>query len=91
MINNNVGINIVHITTKANEIADRISRAKTETDILPNFEKLVQDFPRLTSCRHFHPSPELVSSIIAIMLQKKSFDPLAAKDSILADLGKSTI
>ena len=55
MINNNVGINIVHITTKANEIADRISCAKTETDILPNFEKLVQDFSTVDILSSFSP------------------------------------
>ena len=91
MINNHVGINIGHVTTKDNVIADRISRIKKETNTLPDFEKLTQDFPQLTSCRRFHPSAELVSAITAILLQEKSFDPLEARDSILEKLGQNTI
>ena len=91
MINNHVGINIGHVTTKDNVIADRISRIKKETNTLPDFEKLTQDFPQLTSCRRFHPSAELVSAITAILLQEKSFNPLEARDSILEKLGQNTI
>ena len=90
MINNHVGINIDHVTTTQNEIADRISRIKHETNALPEFHKLLQDFPQLKSCRRFHPSPELVSSITAVLLREKSFDPLAAANKILDGLGKST-
>lgn len=50
MMNNNVGLNVDHVTTKKNVIADRISRIKKETNVLPDFEKLTQDFPQLTSC-----------------------------------------
>ncbi len=89
MINNRVGINIAHVTTKDNEIADRISRIKLETNIMPKFSDLMQDFPQLKSCRRFRPSQELVSSITAILLQEKSFDPLRAREKILADLGRS--
>jgi hypothetical protein len=91
MINNHVGIHVDHITTKDNEIADRISRIDHETNSNKYFASITQDFPQLKSCRRFHPSPELVSSIMEVLLRKKSFDPLAARDSILSNLGKSTI
>ena len=89
MINNHVGINVDHVTTKQNEIADRISRIKRETDTLPQFRQLLQDFPQLKSCRRFHPNPELVSSITAVLLREKSFDPLEVASKILNDLGKN--
>ena len=44
MINNHVGINIGHVTTKDNVIADRISRIKKETNTLPDFEKLLTTY-----------------------------------------------
>ena len=43
----------------------------------------MQDIPQLKSYRQFHPSPDLVSSIAAILLQEKSFDPLLAMEKIL--------
>ena len=90
MINSPVGLDVAHITTDENVIADRISRIKRETDIISNISLLQQDFPQLTSCRRFHPSAELSSAIIAILLQEKSFDPLVARNRVLETLGKST-
>ena len=91
MINSPVGLYIDHVTTKDNKIADRISRIKSETDVSSYYKSLVQDFPQLASCRRFHPSAELTSSIIALLLRKKSQDPLEVRGRILADLGRSTI
>ena len=91
MINSPVGLDVAHITTDENVIADRISRFKRETDILSNISLLKQEFPQLISCRRFHPSAELSSAIIAILLQEKSFDPLVARNRVLETLGKSTI
>lgn len=91
MMDNHVGIHVDHITTKDNEIADRISRIDHETNSNTYFASIVQDFPQLKSCRRFHPSPELVSSVMEVLLRKKSFDPLAARDNILSNLGRSTI
>ena len=91
MINSPAGLYIDHVTTKDNEIADRISRIKSETDVSSYYKSLVQDFPQLASCRRFHTSAELTSSIIALLLRKKSQDPLEVRGRILADLGRSTI
>ena len=81
--------NIDHVTTKANVIADRISRIKKEANLLPEFTTLLQEFPQLTSCQRFHPSAELVSSVTAVLLQEKSFDPLAVAGDILNRLGNN--
>lgn len=91
MLNNRVGINIAHVTTKDNVIADRISRIKKESNFIPHFDQLQQEFPQLTSCRRFHPSAELVSCIMDILLSKKQFDPLEARNKVLATLGQNTI
>ena len=40
----------------------------------------MQDILQLKSYRQFHPSPDLVSSIAAILLQEKLFDPLLAME-----------
>ena len=90
MINNPVGISVAHVTTKKNVIADRISRVKKETNVIPSFHTLMQDFPQLKSCHRFHPSAELVSLVTAALLDKSSIDPLEASRRILSDLGKIT-
>ena len=90
MINNDVGINAAHIDTKRNEIADRISRIKRESNAIPEFQHLMQDFPQLRSCSRFHPSAELVSLVMDALLQERSIDPLEASRRVLAGLGKIT-
>lgn len=90
MINNPVGISTGRVSTKANIIADRISRVKKETNILPSFHSLMQDFPQLKSCCRFHPSAELVSLVTGMLLQKSSVDPLEASRRLLAGLGRIT-
>ena len=89
MINNPVGISVAHITTKHNVIADRISRIKRKTNTIPEFSSLLQDFPQLKSCKRFHPSNELISLIMDILLQKNIIDPLAASRQLLSDLDKT--
>jgi hypothetical protein len=91
MINNPVGISVAHITTKHNVIADRISRIKRETNTIPEFSSLLQDFPQLKSCKRFHPSNELISLIMDVLLQKNIIDPLAASRQLLSDLDKTFI
>ena len=90
MINNPVGINVDHVTSKDNEIADRISRVKKETNVIPLFHTLMQDFPQLKSCHCFHPSAELVLLVTAALLDKSSIDPLDASRQILSNLDKIT-
>jgi hypothetical protein len=90
MINNPVGINVDHVTTKDNVVADRISRIKQYTDTIPDFQSLLQDFPQLSSCNRFHPSAELISLVMDVLLQRNSVDPLQASRQLLADLGRTT-
>lgn len=88
MINNPVGINVAHITSKDNEIADRISRITCESDVLTNINILKQEFPELDSCPRFVPSAELVSLVLDTLLQKKSVDPLEVSRRILSQPGR---
>lgn len=90
MMNSNVGLSTSHVTTKDNIIADRISRVKRETDIIPSFDALAKDFRVLSYLDRFHPPQELVSAIIATLLRRKSFDVLAHAEKALGKLDKST-
>ena len=47
MIDNPVGTDVDHVTSEENEISDRISRIKSETDTLLGIDSLMQDFPAL--------------------------------------------
>jgi hypothetical protein len=90
MINNPVGLDTDHVDTKTNEIADRISRFKRETDTFLGFDKLMQEFPQLKSCRRFHPSKELISCVLDALLSKKLEDPLQVSAQVLRNPGKVT-
>ena len=53
-----------HVAGIENTIADKISRSSLhESHTCPNFRSLEQEFPILSSCRRYHPSRELLSSI----------------------------
>jgi hypothetical protein len=90
MINNPVGINVGHVTSKDNEIADRISRFKNSNDATSGFPTLAQDFPQLKHCCRFHPSAELISFILDALLLKKCRDPLLIAQQLLACPGNVT-
>lgn len=64
MINNPVGLNSRYLEGDLNDIADAISRV-FKSDNLFDFNKLMQDYPQLRSCRRFHPSKELLSKLYA--------------------------
>lgn len=88
MINNPVGLDSGHVDTKTNVIADRISRWKTQTDTLLGFDKLIQEYPQLQSCRRFHPSKYLISLITEALLSEKLKDPLSVSQELLRDPGR---
>ena len=90
MINNPVGINVAHVTSKDNEIADRISRIISETMLLTEMQKIYKNYPRLRSCQRFIPSAELTSLILDTLSEKKFVDPLPRSRRILAAPGKIT-
>ena len=91
LINNPVGINVQHVTSEDNEIADRISRIASESVLLTEMEKIYQDHPSLTYCQRFHPSAELKSLILDTLLTKSFIDPLPISRRVLASPGKITI
>jgi len=88
MINNNVGFHTGHITTKANVIADLLSRITCEANISHEFNSILQEFPELGGCKRFHPSASLISHIMDAISQMKYIDPLAVNSSILTNPGQ---
>ena len=90
MINNPLGINVAHVTSKDNVVADRISRILTEANLLSDMQPLFQDYPALQSCQRFRPSAELTSLISDTLLHKQFVDPLLASRTILAAPGRTT-
>ena len=74
MINNPMGLNAAHVAGVENILADRISRIHT-SNTNPEFDKLMQEFPTLQSCRRYHPSPKLVSQISQALLSGLAVDP----------------
>lgn len=90
MINNPVGQSIGHVSSEENKIADRLSRAKSESHLQHDLPSLFQDYPELRSCLRFHPSPELLSSIMDALLFESYIDPLEASRRILNNPGRTT-
>jgi hypothetical protein len=90
MLNNDVGILTAYINTKANVIADQLSRIKRDTNSLRCFRSLVQDFPALAGCRRFLPSAELISHIMDAISQRKLINPLTVSACIRRNPGQFT-
>ena len=90
MLNNDVGILTAYINTKANVIADRLSRIKRKTNSMRGFCSLVQNFPALAGCRRFLPSAELISHIMDAISQRKLIDPLTVSACIRKNPGRFT-
>ena len=88
MIDNPVGTDVDHVTSKENEVADRISRIKSDTDTLLGIDSLMQDFPALTGCKRFQPSSKLISLLMDAISQRKLIDPLEVNSRILGTPGQ---
>ena len=88
MIDNPVGTDVDHVTSEENEVSDRISRIKSDTDSLLGIDSLMQDFPALTGCRRFQPSSKLISLLMDAISQRKLIDPLEVNSSILETPGQ---
>ena len=82
MIENDVGISIAQIFTKANVILDRISRIRRKTNSMSHFLFILQEYPEFSGCRHFHPSANLNSYISKQMSLKKFVDPVAVSGTV---------
>ena len=87
MINNPVGINVEHVTSKDNKIADRILCILSESVLLTKMQSLHKDHPSLTSRQRFHPSAELISLISATLSTKSFVDPLQISRRVLKSPG----
>ena len=90
MIDNPVGNDVQHVTTEDNDVADAISRIKSESDTLRGIATLMQDCPELAGSRRFQPSSTLISLIMDAISQKKLIDPMIVASSILTTPGQFT-
>lgn len=88
MMNSPVGIHSAYINTKANCIADDISRIKKEAYIISSILQLHKKYPSLGACKRFHPSPELLSYIQDALLSKQLADPLIVRRIVQKNPGK---
>ena len=63
-----IGVNATHIDGDLNPIADFLSRIR-EHDDFSQFTRssLIQKFPQLKHCHHFHPSQELLSLLTSAL------------------------
>jgi len=88
MINNPVGIHAGHVSTKANVIADKISRIKKETNSIRDFAVILQEYPELIGCKRFQPSAVLISHIMDAISQKRCIDPMEVNRLVLSNPGQ---
>ena len=90
MINNPVGINVDYINTKENIIADEISRVNRAVDAASFFQSLTQAYPQLSTCRRFHPSAELLSTIMEALLYGALTNPIVLAQQLQNNPGNFT-
>ena len=88
VIGNPVGFSADRIDTKSNEIADAISRWKSETDTLLGVPSLLQKFPQLKCCRRFHPAPELISLVMDALSSESLVDPTTVSQLVQKNPGR---
>ena len=62
-----LGLNADYISTSDNFVADDISRLQP-LDFDTSYDFIIQKYPQLGSCRIFHPSQELCSSLFTGLL-----------------------
>jgi hypothetical protein len=76
------------IGMKSNPLANGISHIASKCSLSRDFPFLLQQPPSLNGCWCYHPNADLISSIMATLLQTNSMDPLAKWRHLLTDPGK---
>jgi len=63
-----LGINTEHLSSDLNVIANFLSHIREQDNFSQfSYSSLVQKFPQLKDCHHFHPSRELLSLIFSVL------------------------
>ena len=88
MMNSPVGLTAAYVNTKHNDIADDISRIKSESKVLLSAPQLLQKYPSLGVCRRFHPSRDLISYILDALLSNRLPDPMTVRRLVQENPGK---
>jgi hypothetical protein len=64
-----VSMKAIYIEGEKNTITDYLSPLRQQDDFSPfHYTSLVQQFPQLKSCHHFHPSAELLLLVSTSLL-----------------------
>lgn len=88
MLKNDVGLNVEHISTDDNVVADDISRIDSEDKLTHQFPLLQQKHQVLRGCQRFHLSSSLASIIMEMLLQGECIDPLVLSKQLRTDPGR---
>ena len=72
MITSPLGLSGDYIQGVDNVIADSISRVYSNTNEIPSYDSLLQNFPQLRTYQRFQPSPEFLSLIYLALLLEPS-------------------
>ena len=72
MITPPLGLSGDYIQGVDNVIADSISRVYSNTNEIPSYDSLLQNFPQLRTYQRFQPSPEFLSLIYSALLLEPS-------------------
>ena len=78
-----VGIQVEHVTTVANMIADEILCIKKETNSVRGFASILQAYIDIAGCRRVQPIAALISHIMDAILLKRLVDPMVVRNIIL--------
>jgi hypothetical protein len=88
MLGNDINLEVEHISTVANNVADDISRIASEEKLTHLFHLLQQEHQELRGCRRFHLSSLLASTIMEMLLQGECKNPLALSRLLRSDPGR---
>jgi hypothetical protein len=87
MLGNHIGVQIGRIATADNVIADRLSRVRHHVDLPTMFPLICQDHEALRGCRQFQPNAELISAIMAALLDHALPHPVGLSRRLLTNPG----
>jgi hypothetical protein len=90
LLNTPVGLDVEHISTTANTIADLISRIKSESHLINKIPKIQAEHPDLAGCKRLALNSFQLSCIMEAILQADCKDPIKASRQLLTVLEKTT-
>ena len=90
MAGNPVHFTVKHVSTKANVVADKISRTPSESDLPASIAAIQRDHPELVGCQRFHLNSSLLSCLLETILQADCTDPVELSKRLLTVPARTT-